>query len=624
MSDSIMNARGGIVVGTAGHIDHGKTALIGALTGIDTDRLAEEKRRGISIDLGFAHLTLPNGKQISFVDVPGHERFIRNMLAGAAGIEAVLLIVAADEGIKPQTREHFDICRLLGVERGIVVLTKSDLASAEQMRGTHAAVQSLTASSFLANAPVIPVSAVTRAGLRDLMQALTQLSDRETSRDIDGPARLPIDRSFALKGFGTVVTGTLGSGCLHVGDTVELRPTLREARVRGLQVHGKPVTTSFAGERTAVNLSGVNHSEIRRGFVLVTPKTLELTGVIHASLTPLVQDKVFDPHEDFVLHVGTSDVSAHIKLLQDHFGKEPTLVQINLAEPVVAAPGDRFILRRPSPSETVAGGCVIDPFPPGRLSRAKASARLMRLHSANVAERLELLVDEKKNGRTVPELVRLTGRPAGEIAVAAQHSAQLLNVTGSQQVVSRAWLARQRAQVLQFLTAFHTQYPASAGAPLAQVRFGLEQSLAHFVLANFPPVHVTGELISLATHRPQVSQQETAALHNLEQVFRKAGYQPASPIEVLRSAALDAKTGRSLLEKLIKNARLVRVTEELIFHADVIAHIRTSLSVHKGRRFSVPEFKQWTQISRKYAIPLLEYLDHQRVTKRDGDYRVVL
>ena len=268
MSDSNMSARGGIVAGTAGHIDHGKTSLIRALTGVDTDRLAEEKRRGISIDLGFAQLALADGNRISFVDVPGHERFIRNMLAGVGGIEAVLLIVAANESVKPQTREHFEICRLLGIERGIVVITKTDLASSEQLAATRAEVRQLTAGSFLTNAPLIPVSAVTGAGLDALVSALQELARAQTSRSANGLARLPVDRSFSLKGFGTVVTGTLRNGSLRVGDSVQLQPTSQEARIRGLQVHGEPVQVAVAGERTAVNLSGVDHSNLRRGFVL--------------------------------------------------------------------------------------------------------------------------------------------------------------------------------------------------------------------------------------------------------------------------------------------------------------------------------------------------------------------
>ncbi len=623
MSDSITEAPQGIVVGTAGHIDHGKTSLVHALTGIDTDRLAEEKRRGISIDLGFAHLTLPSGRLISFVDVPGHERFIRNMLAGAAGIEAVVLIVAADEGVKPQTVEHFDICRLLGIKRGIIVLTKIDLAAPEQLAAAHDAIDRLRSGSFLSNAPVIEMSAVTREGLPQLQKALEHLECKKANVTGFIP-RLPIDRSFALKGFGTVVTGTLSRGSLRVGDTVALLPGHINARIRGLQVHGGPVTVAKAGQRTAVNLSGIGHSEIQRGFVLTCPDSIELTANIQAAVAWLAASELPDGREDFLLHIGTSEVPARVKILSTEPNARRSFVQLNLAEPVVALPDDHFVLRRPSPSQTIGGGTVLDPFPPKRLNRAKAVGRLERFLDADFGVRLELLVEEKDKGRTVKELVRLTGKTVDEIKAALAHTSKLLSVDAAGRIVSRAWLGHRRELVIEWLKTFHNQHASLEGAPIAQARLGLEAPLAHFVLSNFPAIRIAGDIVALSTHKPQVTNQQALALSRIEQEFRNAGYQPQSPADVLRVAASDPKTARSLLETLIKTGRLIRVSNDLVFHAEVVAHIRNSLAVHKGRRFSVPEFKEWTQISRKYAIPLLEYLDHQRVTKREGDSRVVL
>ncbi|HEY7212234.1 MAG TPA: selenocysteine-specific translation elongation factor [Bryobacteraceae bacterium] len=609
MSDSNMIRRGGIVIGTAGHIDHGKTSLIGALTGVDTDRLAEEKRRGISIDLGFAHLDLAGGRRVSFVDVPGHERFIRNMLAGAAGIEAVLLIIAADESVKPQTREHFEICRLLGIERGLVVLTKCDLASPAQILAAEAATRQMTTGSFLENARILPVSAVTGAGLDALRDALASLGAQPSARDVSGFARLPLDRSFSLKGFGTIVTGTLTSGRLQVGDTVQIQPIGHTARIRGLQVHGAPVPTAFAGERTAVNLSGIDHSDLRRGFTLLSPAGLEPTKLIQASLMRLDAED-FDAREDMLLHIGTAEVAARLRPLSSG---DPLFVQLNLREPVLALPGDRFILRRPSPPQTIAGGSVIDVFPP-RLSRAKAAARLAQLQRSELGKRLSRIVDERENGRTLPDLVRLTGRTQSEIRAAVTSAPQLLLVETAQRVVTRAWIARARDRVLSLLEKFHAAQPSAPGAPLAHVRLGLETQLAQFVLTGFSAVRIEGDTVALATHRARTSPQEAAALAQIEQKFRQAGYQPPSPAQIPRGP----------LEQLIKKGKLVRISNDLVFHADVIAHICNSLSSHKGRRFSVPEFKDWIQISRKYAIPLLEFLDHQRVTKREGDLRVIL
>jgi selenocysteine-specific elongation factor len=618
MSDSHLNAPRDIVIGTAGHIDHGKTSLVRALTGIDTDRLAEEKRRGISIDLGFAHLALPSGNCVSFIDVPGHERFIRNMLAGACGIEVVLLIVAADESVKPQTREHFDICRLLGVKSGIVVLTKCDLATPEQIAATRAAVDHLRIGSFLAGAPVIATSAVTGQGLDHLMTAIEQLVHSRTFRDAGGLARLPLDRSFALKGFGTIVTGTLWSGTLRVGDTVQLHPSEQQARIRGLHIHRQSVQFATAGHRTAVNLSGIEHSKIARGFVLTHPTSLEDTRTIEASVDWLSGASITSAQENYLLHIGTSEVTTRIQTLSS------TLIRLKLAEPVVALPGDRFVLRRPSPAQTIAGGTVIDAFPPKRQSRSKTVSRLERLASCDFAARLELLVDEKENGRRLEELAQITGRTSQELKQVLARAPTLIWSEASQRVVTRTWLDRHRELLIRWLEAFHKKHPSLPGAPSAQTRQGLDASLATIVFGGFSAIRMEGDLVALRGHKVQISSEESAALRRLEQEFRKAAYQPSPPNEILRSAAVEAKNGRALLERLIKDGKLVRVSENLVFHADVLAHIRKSLAAHKGRRFSVPEFKDWTQISRKFAIPLLEYLDHQHVTRREGDNRVVL
>ncbi|MGI8960260.1 MAG: selenocysteine-specific translation elongation factor [Bryobacteraceae bacterium] len=623
MSDSSMDPSSGVVVGTAGHIDHGKTALVRALTGIDTDRLPEEKRRGISIDLGFAHLDLPNGRIISFVDVPGHERFVKNMLAGAAGIQAVLLVVAADESVKPQTREHFDICRLLAIRNGIIVLTKIDLAPPEQIRKTSEEVQALCAASFLGAAPILAVSATTGQGLDELRAELSLLAKRIPPRDNSGLARLPIDRSFALRGFGTVVTGTLGSGQLRVGDVVQLHPSDRQPRVRGLQVHGKGVASAIAGQRTAVNLSGIESTEIRRGFVLTHSGALEMTKLIDVSVEWLENFEVPRRREQLLLHIGTTEVFVAIKIL--HMGQgSQTLARLWLSEPVLAFPGDHFVLRRPSPAHTVAGGFVIDPFPPPRLNRAKTIGRLQTLVEADLAKRVHILVEESATGRRFEGLVRMTGVVETHLRSIAARNSTLVSVDSAQRVVTEAWIAERRSKLVNWLTAFHTKHPSAAGAPIALARLGLDPQLAAAVFDQFAAIRVQADVVSLANHKAKFSNNDTRALTKIEGIFRQAGFQPPPPKQVLDSTGTDSKQARMLLETLVKSKTLVRISEDLIFHADTITHIRKSLSGHKGRRFSVPEFKEWTQISRKYAIPLLEYLDRERVTKRDGDARVVL
>jgi selenocysteine-specific elongation factor len=598
----------GLVVGTAGHIDHGKTSLVRALTGIDTDRLPEEKTRGISIDLGFAHLTLAGGERISFVDVPGHERFIKNMLAGAGGIEAVLLVVAANESIKPQTHEHFHICRLLGIERGLIVLTKCDLAEPAQLRSATADIRQLCEGSFLAAARILPVSSVTGAGLEELKQQLALLAREQTRRDGDGIARLPIDRSFAVKGFGAVVTGTLWSGTLRTGETVEIHPTKRQARIRGLQVHGKQVETATAGDRTAVNLAGIDHSEIRRGCVLAPPQLLEPTVTIDATIDWLAGVELPVKRQEFLLHIGTAEVLASLKMLD----VQSPFARLQLAQPALVLPGDRFVLRRTSPPQTVAGGCVVDAFSPKRLNRAKAIARLSLLAGAGTDRRIQMLVEAARNGLRLEDLVRLTGLSSDALMQAIRQNPAL--IATAQVVLAKSWIEQRRAKLVSWLTDFHAAHPAAEGAPLAQARLGLDANLSHVLFENFPALRLHGETIALGEHRARVSNQESALLHEIDRRFQQAGFQPP-PLDGIP---------RAVLETLIKTQKLVRVSPDLVFHSTAIAGLRDSLATRKGRRFSVPEFKSWTNISRKYAIPLLEYLDRQHVTRRDGDARVVL
>ena len=614
----------GLIVGTAGHIDHGKTSLVRALTGTDTDRLAEEKRRGISIDLGFAHLLLSNGRSISFIDVPGHERFIKNMLAGTGGIQAVLLVVAADESVKPQTREHFDICRLLGIRRGVIALTKADVASAQQMETTGRDVRNLCEHSFLEHASMIPVSAVTGQGLSELRTALSELSESIQPRDSRGLARLPIDRSFALRGFGTVVTGTLWSGRLRAGDVVELLPAKRQVRVRGLHVHGESVQEAVAGQRTAVNLAGIEHSEIQRGQVLIHPDELAMSATLDVSLDWIPEFRTAKKSGEVLLHLGTAEIPGTLKILRPGADIEGTLARLMLQQPVLAFPGDRFVLRRPSPAHTVAGGSVIEAFPVVRVNRARTVARLDALWNSDPATRIRILIEESREGCCLPDLVRATGVRADHIREVILSNPDLIFLKGGGRILAKAWLQNQRTKLFTWLTTFHAKNPSAAGAPLAAARLGLSPELAAIVLEGFAPVRVQGETIFLVNHRAQLNNEQIQILAKIETAFREGGFQPPLPNDVLKEASFDLKQSRTLLESLVKGKRLVRISENVIFHFEVVAHIRASLAAHRGRKFSIPEFKEWMSISRKYAIPLLEYLDREHVTRREGDIRVVL
>ncbi len=621
----MLGAKGGVVLGTAGHIDHGKTALVRALTGMDTDRLAEEKKRGISIDLGFADMALPTGARISIIDVPGHERFIKNMLAGAGGIDAVLLVIAADEGLKPQTREHFDICRLLGIQHGIIVLTKADLADADQMTAVTADVKGICAGTFLEQAACVEVSAHTRWGLDVLVSELVSLSGRLPPRPAQGYGRLPVDRSFTMQGFGTVVTGTLIGGTLRSGDPVEVHPLREQFRIRGIQVHRNRVQEAVAGQRTAVNLAGIEPHQIKRGFVLTTPGTFESTTIFDAEVTWLDDKFASRARQQLQLHVGCVESSADVRLIEQ-LGERKTATRISSRHPLLILPGDRFVVR--SSVTTVGGGRVIDPCPPVRLNRVKTAVRIRRLSSGNDSERLKLLVEESTQGRKIANLVKVTGWTPQQIKSLVGVDKSLHICETEQRVISLAWLQQKHDQITGWLQNFHKQNPSAAGAPIHQARStlmsGIESRLAESILRNAPGVSVSGETISLASHQAETSTRETAVRNQLEQLYRRAALAPPLQREALASTGAVEQAARAQLEALIKAKTLIRLSSDLIFHAETIRHVKESLQKQKGRRFSVPEFKEWTNVSRKFAIPLLEYFDRQHVTRREGDSRLIL
>ncbi len=621
-----------IVIGTAGHIDHGKTALVRALTGIDTDRLIEEKKRGISIDLGFAHLSLATGAAVSFIDVPGHERFIKNMLAGVGGIDAVLLVVAADESVKPQTKEHFEICRLLGVRSGVIAVTKADLADPERIDQTISDIHLLVQGSFLDGAPVVLVSAQTGIGLDALKAELEKLITSSVSRNSSGFARLPIDRSFAVKGFGTVVTGTLVSGQLTSGDTVDLYPSRRSLRIRGIQVHGKSVLKTNAGQRAAINLAGIEAGDIQRGFVLASSGVFETTLLADAVLdwadTADADPSTFAARRVVVqIHSGTVEAEARLKLLS-RGPRVPYLARLGFRQPILLLPGDRFIIRQASRSITVAGGTVLDPFPPVRLRRERTVERLLQLVAADMPQRVRLLISESAHGRQLPNLVSATGIPAGQLREMILKDSTLFLAEQEQRILTVGWIVGHQANVTKWLEDFHRKNPSLPGAPLQTLRQalfpGIEPSLADTLLRRMPGVTVRADSVALASHNASFSQREMEVIESIAATYKAAGFQPPELSEVLAKSALEGKQARPLVEFLFKSDCLVRISGDFVFHSEVLANLRKSLIVHRGRRFSVPEFKDWTKVTRKFAIPLLEYLDRERVTRRDGDQRIVL
>jgi selenocysteine-specific elongation factor len=622
-----------IIVGTAGHIDHGKTALVKALTGIDADRLEEEKRRGITIDIGFAHLQLTAEVRLGFVDVPGHERFIKNMLAGVSGIDLVLFVIAADESIKPQTREHFDICRLLGIPQGVVALTKADLVESDILELVRLEVEEFVAGFFLEGAPVVAVSSVTGGGLDELRRELERAACAVPSRNASGHFRLPLDRAFTVKGFGTVVTGTLISGNVCKEQEVELYPTGRLLRVRGVQVYGKPANQALGGERTALNLADIEPVEVARGMVLAAPGVFRTTTQIDCALQLLPSAKPLKHRAPVHFHTGTAEIEAQVRLLDGSAALQPGQrgwARIVLRAPALLLPGDRFIIRMFSPVLTIGGGVVVDiggkRYRKG--DRQGIAERLQTLAEAPESERIALLVRESKYGVGMAELVARTGLGEREIAAAAANAPVVVFSQPQAWFVDRPWFHSARERLLRMVREFHQKNPLLSGVPKQDLR-GRELPdsppfLIDAILAQEKQIAVEGENVRLASHKLVLKQDEEQARAAIERAFEQAGLAvPALP-DVLAKSGVEASRARSLLQILLREKRLVRVSDDLVFHCTAIEKLRAMLAAHHAARFNVGAFKDWTGISRKYAIPLLEYLDRERVTRREGDERVVL
>jgi selenocysteine-specific elongation factor len=616
-----------IIIGTAGHIDHGKTALVRALTGIDTDRLKEEKQRGISIDLGFAHLKISENMRLAFVDVPGHERFIKNMLAGVGGIDLVLFVIAADESIKPQTREHFDICRLLDIRNGIIVLTKSDLADPDFIELVRLEADEFVRGSFLEGAPVVAVSSTTGSGLDELRLEIEKVATSIREKDSSQYFRLPIDRAFSMRGFGTVVTGTLVSGTVHVEQEVDLQPAGRRLRVRGIQVHGSSAGQAKAGQRTALNLAGVETSELGRGMLLAEAGRFQPTRQIDCTFELLASAKPLKHRAPVHFHAGTAEVEAEVRRLR---GTDPVrpgtrdYVRFILKEPLLLLPGDRFIVRMFSPVVTIGGGVVLDIAGP----RRPPLDRLRILETGSAAERIALLVRESRYGMGMPELVARTGMLEADIQKAAR-DARLMTLGSPQfRALDPGWVAKQLEEMHETLKQFHRSNPLVSGLSKEELRGkqfpGAPAGLLDAILALSKTIAADGEIVRLASHKISLKQDEEEASVKIETAFRAAGLAVPSVQEVLAKSGVEPSRARSILQLLLRVKRLVRVSDELVFHPSALESLRQLLAPKKGQKFAVPEFKDWTGISRKYAIPLLEFLDRERVTRRDGDARIIL
>ena len=638
-----------IVVGTAGHIDHGKSALVKALTGVDPDRLKEERTRGITIDLGFARYQ-DGETDLAFVDVPGHERFVRNMLAGATGIDAVLLVIAADASVMPQTREHLDICRLLGVASGVVAITKSDIVDEDIVDLVRLETEELVAGTFLEAAPVVSVSARTGNGLSRLRAELGNVADVVIGRPTDGLPRLPIDRAFTLKGFGTVVTGTQVSGRIGHDTDLVLLPSERSVRVRGLQVHGEPTKETVAGQRVAVNLNGVEVEELRRGDTLTTPGSMCPTTRVDCQVALLKGARELKYGARVRFHQGTTEVMARIAIgpncgavdgTPDPFPSTlapgvRTFIRLHLERPVAVTREDRFVLRTYSPSVTVAGGVVLDPHPGhGRLRTDAGRARLRGLADTQKAAAAVMVGQAAGQGISGPSLVSRIGLPLKMV----QEIVDRLIADESVCQVGEIFVSKDRinevsSRLKKIVGEYHRDSPLGQGLPREEARERLTKyaapELFQYVVAQLVEegTLVSGRHLSFANHQIVLTEQETVVKTRLEGRFLASGLTPPELDQVVVDEGFNKASIDRMAALLVRDGALERVSG-LLFHSVVLERLKIDmLALKKGRNGPVPlemgEFKEQFGVSRKYAIPLLEYLDYVHVTRRVGSGRVVV
>ncbi|MDA8429540.1 MAG: selenocysteine-specific translation elongation factor [Geobacteraceae bacterium] len=629
-----------LILGTAGHIDHGKTSLVKALTGIDTDRLKEEKARGITIELGFAHLELPGGIRFGIVDVPGHEKFVRAMVAGVGGMDLVMLVIAADEGIMPQTREHLDILRLLGVKNGLVALTKQDMVDKEWLGLVSEEVRDFVAGSFLEGAPIVPVSSRSGEGLDQLRAELVRLAERVDEKRREGRFRLPVDRVFTVAGFGTVVTGTLLAGEIRVGDELELLPSGHEGRVRGIQEHGEKTEQGRAGQRLAINLQGIDLDQARRGDVVVPRDVFRTTRAVDVRLDYLASAPRELKHRATLrLHSATYEVAAQVILLDRDTLQpgESAYVQLRLKEPALLLSGDSYILRISAPATTVGGGCVLDPFPPRR--RRRNSEALELLEAFGLAEHgrtIALIISQSLlSGISIDEILLRSGCPRKVVEAALT---ALLSSGEALQVIRepRIFLAREAFETLKKavtdeLASFLDANPLKEGMGKEELKTRLpKRSDARFftpllsalekdglVIPDRDLVKPGGKVVRKGAFSEDLS-------GRIALLLREGGIEPPTVREVMERFRCDEKRVRDNLALLVRSGSVARISADLFYSSAALDGLRQKLVAHLREKGEIvpTDFRDLTGLSRKFLIPLLEYFDSEKITIRVGDKRV--
>jgi selenocysteine-specific elongation factor len=629
-----------VIVGTAGHIDHGKSALVRALTGVDPDRLKEEQLRGITIDLGFAHLDLGD-VQVGFIDVPGHERFVKNMLAGVGGIDFVLLVIAADESIMPQTREHFDICRLLGVRAGIVVINKTDLVDPEMIELVRDEVSETMLGSFLEGADIIPVSSKTGEGLDRLKKAIHDLALSMQARPSNKMLRLPIDRAFSIKGFGTVVTGTLTSGEIQKEQEVELIPGGITARVRGIQVHGNMTGRAVAGQRTAVNLQGVDLAQVERGMVVTVPKVFHATQILDIHLHLLPSAKPLKNLVKVRFHQGTLEVLARVALIGQNTlaPGESGYAQLRLDGPVFCLHGDSFIIRQFSPTITIGGGTILHPNPSKHKSTDKQILNALQgLDKGGLSEKIPILLEtDAKRAMNLNELNSLLGLPNPDLVKICSDLAKsgklVMLPTPSPILVLPQVMESLKNETLAQISEFHKKNALQKGISKEEVRKRFYDDLPLEVfrycldeLVQKRKISFMEDALSLYGREVQLSAEGQQLREAIEVFFKKSGFQPPAVSDLQNCAPADPAEIRRIFFWMIKEKILIKLSDDLVYHRATLEDIKKQIKAKftSGSKFGVADFKEIFDITRKHAIPLLEYLDREKFTRRVGNDRILL
>jgi selenocysteine-specific elongation factor len=628
-----------IVLGTAGHIDHGKTSLIKALTGIDTDRLKEEKERGITIELGFAYLELPGGQIVGIVDVPGHEKFVRNMVAGATGIDIVALVIAADEGVMPQTREHLEICELLNIRYGLVILTKIDMVEPDWLELVREDVSDYLSDTFLADVPIVEVSALTGEGLDNLMDILAKLVHEVPERAPGHIFRLPIDRVFTMKGFGTVITGTSVSGRIHLGDEVTIYPRGEEAKIRGIQIHGKEVKDVRAGLRTAINLQGIERAGVRRGHIVATRNALRPTYMVDVVLDLLASaPRPIKNRAKARFHTGTSEILCTVVLADRDVLEQGQrcFAQLRLDEPTAALRGDRYVLRSYSPVRAIGGGEVLNPLPQ-KMKRfsERVQSQLALLHGGTPEEIVELFVSMGRfQGLEEAELSFLMNMPTKKLNELIQTLKAQKRIVAFDKdrgsLIHQDYLKKAQEEILGTIRQYHKNFPLKLGLPKEELRSrttgARNPKLFHYILNQLTHQNAIAQdkdIVRLSEHRITLAQDQEATRRELEEIYAKSGLQPPYFKEI--KDKFSGNTAAEVLDYMVKEGVLVKIKEDLYFHSQAIEALQNKLVefLREKKEITTPQFKELTGVSRKYTIPLIEYFDANQITVRVGDSRVL-